>query len=1210
MRTHGIHDPLLALLLAAPLTASAVTDIWDGGGFNDLIITSANWVDNTAPLSDIDDTDLIFSGVIRLTPIFSAPFSAHSVTFSNTAGAFAIQGVQLNVGNGGIVNADTQTMTFVNPVSFSTANFFPAINAFAGDLHFANTVTLPPNTLDIFGVHDTSFENFSGTSGFDKYDSGTMTWTPSVPAAFDVRVLGGTLAMGADGSTDVFNSTASIDVLLTSTFNINENLTLNGAELTRDFNATINLAAGKTLTVQNGGDVSISGNYPISTASTTVVTGAGSTFSCTSQLLLSGGSTMNILAGADLFIGSAQVSIGDAGGNGTMTVDGSGSSLLANPLRVGFAGGAGILTFSNGSTGTINGMYIDDSMSPGTNGIVNIQSGATVTTSALEIAPNAAANHGAVTITGAGSELTVSGSTVIGAASASNGELNVEDGGAFTSGDAPTTVNATGTIAIAGGTYLSLGDLAIDGGELTRDASGQLLFDMGKTLTVQAGGDVNITGAFSSNFLSNFLVTGSGSTLSVNGNFTMMNSSELIAEAGGSVSVTGGQTNIGSGPSSGMVSVTGAGSSFTGGTLVIVGGFNTGMTFTNGSTGTFSVITIDATPNPGFSGMLSIQSGSTVSAIGLSIAPLAAANTGTVTVDGFGSTLTVTGGAPITIGAASANTGTLQVQNGGVYHSGTGLTTVNATGEIAITGGTYHSNGSLTLNGGELTRDATGVFNLAAGQTFTVQAGGDALFLGNLSISTASNIVLIGPGTTTLTTTGILSLNGGSNVTVSTGADLSSGTAQVNIGTASNGTVTVNGIGSSFSGGPLAIAQGGNTGGLTFSNNATGSFTNIFVDPSAVAETSGMLNIQSGANVTGSSLTISPSAAPNTGTVTINGTGSLLTISGSSAIGAASTNSGTLNVQSSGTFNGGTTTLNPTGTININGGTVNLNGPLVRNGGTLNFVTGALNIVDDFTVGAGGLLGTNVTLDTTRQFTTTGAATIDAPATLTFHGGTFSSGALTNNGQLDFSNSNTNLHGDVMINPGSHVSISGAGSTTTFFDDVIHNGAEILVGAGASAVFANNQSGTGPFTGLGTVTFNGVHRPGTSQALVTFGGNVIYGSSATIELELGGTVRGTDYDALDVNGHLTLDGRINVVLVDGFEPQAGTVFNLFDWGAVSGAFDLINLPKINSGLGWDTSQLFTNGTLSVVVPEPTCATLLIVAAGGLLTRLRLRRQPH
>jgi T5SS/PEP-CTERM-associated repeat protein len=1066
MRTHGIHDPLLALLLAAPLTASAVTDIWDGGGFNDLIITSANWVDNTAPLSDIDDTDLIFSGVIRLTPIFSAPFSAHSVTFSNTAGAFAIQGVQLNVGNGGIVNADTQTMTFVNPVSFSTANFFPAINAFAGDLHFANTVTLPPNTLDIFGVHDTSFENFSGTSGFDKYDSGTMTWTPSVPAAFDVRVLGGTLAMGADGSTDVFNSTASIDVLLTSTFNINENLTLNGAELARDFNATINLAAGKTLTVQNGGDVSISGNYPISTASTTVVTGAGSTFSCTSQLLLSGGSTMNILAGADLFIGSAQVSIGDAGGNGTMTVDGSGSSLLANPLRVGFAGGAGILTFSNGSTGTINGMYIDDSMSPGTNGIVNIQSGATVTTSALEIAPNAAANHGAVTITGAGSELTVSGSTVIGAASASNGELNVEDGGAFTSGDAPTTVNATGTIAIAGGTYLSLGDLAVDGGELTRDASGQLLFDMGKTLTVQAGGDVNITGAFSSNFLSNFLVTGSGSTLSVNGNFTMMNS------------------------------------------------------------------------------------------------------------------------------------------------SGTGLTTVNATGEIAITGGTYHSNGSLTLNGGELTRDATGVFNLAAGQTFTVQAGGDALFLGNLSISTASNIVLIGPGTTTLTTTGILSLNGGSNVTVSTGADLSSGTAQVNIGTASNGTVTVNGIGSSFSGGPLAIAQGGNTGGLTFSNNATGSFTNIFVDPSAVAETSGMLNIQSGANVTGSSLTISPSAAPNTGTVTINGTGSLLTISGSSAIGAASTNSGTLNVQSGGTFNGSTTTLNPTGTININGGTVNLNGPLVRNGGTLNFVTGALNIVDDFTVGAGGLLGTNVTLDTTRQFTTTGSATIDAPATLTFHGGTFSSGALTNNGQLDFSNGNTNLHGDVMINPGSHVSISGAGSTTTFFDDVIHNGAEILVGAGASAVFANNQSGTGPFTGLGTVTFNGVHRPGTSQALVTFGGNVIYGSSATIELELGGTVRGTDYDALDVNGHLTLDGRINVVLVDGFEPQAGTVFNLFDWGAVSGAFDLIDLPKINSGLGWDTSQLFTNGTLSVVVPEPTCATLLIVAAGGLLTRLRLRRQPH
>ena len=65
---------LLVFLAAAP--AFAVTDTWDGGGADDIITTALNWVDNTAPASDIANTDLIFGGIAgwrRLSRPHSAP---------------------------------------------------------------------------------------------------------------------------------------------------------------------------------------------------------------------------------------------------------------------------------------------------------------------------------------------------------------------------------------------------------------------------------------------------------------------------------------------------------------------------------------------------------------------------------------------------------------------------------------------------------------------------------------------------------------------------------------------------------------------------------------------------------------------------------------------------------------------------------------------------------------------------------------------------------------------------------------------------------------------------------------------------------------------------------------------------------------------------------------------------------------------------------
>ena len=216
--------------------------------------------------------------------------------------------------------------------------------------------------------------------------------------------------------------------------------------------------------------------------------------------------------------------------------------------------------------------------------------------------------------------------------------------------------------------------------------------------------------------------------------------------------------------------------------------------------------------------------------------------------------------------------------------------------------------------------------------------------------------------------------------------------------------------------------------------------------------------------------------------------------------------------------------------------------------------------------------------------------------------GALHTGGLTNNGVLAFSGGTADIFGDTTNAAGARIITSG-GSTMTFYDDVIHNGTEIRTSAGGASVFFGAVSGAGPFTGTGTVYFEGDLRPGNSAALVIFGGDVTYGMFAQLEMELGSTIRGTQYDAMNVGGNLAFDGTLNVSLYNGFQPQFGDMFDLFNWGSRSGTFDSVNLPTLNNGLLWDSGNLYTDGSLRVV-PEPGVVTLLV----STLALLGLRRR--
>ena len=139
----------IALLLTA--RAFAVTDTWDGGStVGPSLNLDLNWLDDSAPVSDIVNTDLLFAGVVSLIPNVSVAFSTHSIGFTNTAGAFIIGGQPLSIGMGGITNSDTQTMTFNNLVNFGDVGRSD-IDADNGGLVFNNTVTLPTGSLFVGG---------------------------------------------------------------------------------------------------------------------------------------------------------------------------------------------------------------------------------------------------------------------------------------------------------------------------------------------------------------------------------------------------------------------------------------------------------------------------------------------------------------------------------------------------------------------------------------------------------------------------------------------------------------------------------------------------------------------------------------------------------------------------------------------------------------------------------------------------------------------------------------------------------------------------------------------------------------------------------------------------------------------------------------------------------------------------------------------------
>jgi autotransporter-associated beta strand protein len=172
------------------------------------------------------------------------------------------------------------------------------------------------------------------------------------------------------------------------------------------------------------------------------------------------------------------------------------------------------------------------------------------------------------------------------------------------------------------------------------------------------------------------------------------------------------------------------------------------------------------------------------------------------------------------------------------------------------------------------------------------------------------------------------------------------------------------------------------------------------------------------------------------------------------------------------------------------------------------------------------------------------------------------------------------------------------GTTTVSAGTLIVNGTQ--TGGGATTVAAGAILGGGG-TLPGAVTVNGTVDPGAPGALagvLSVSGNATL--TGTTLIEIGGT-GAAQFDQLNMTGTLGAGGVLDVDLLPGYVAAAGHSFDVFDFTSASGGFSF-SLPALGGGLTWNTSQLLTTGTLSIVggpitaVPEPAAATLGCLAA--------------
>lgn len=257
------------------------------------------------------------------------------------------------------------------------------------------------------------------------------------------------------------------------------------------------------------------------------------------------------------------------------------------------------------------------------------------------------------------------------------------------------------------------------------------------------------------------------------------------------------------------------------------------------------------------------------------------------------------------------------------------------------------------------------------------------------------------------------------------------------------------------------------------------------------------------------------------------------------------------------------------------GGTLTIGGATQ---GTMEIAGGTLNITNGADVLANGVIRlTSGVLSANQHFRISGGS-------VTLLGSAFTQGSslvlsVENGGQISFED-------PVSIWPGRRFEVLTGGLLHANKLNVSTNSQLFIGDGGTLAVEAIDYAKTTPFpmvagsrlemdafVGSLNVPYGTVAPGREFPAGATISGSYRQQVPVTLEIEIGGTVPGQEYDQLVVNGAAEIDGKLEVFLVDLgsglYAPQLGDSFELISSVAgLTGQFAQVKLPDIAGGLAW------------------------------------------
>ncbi|HKM52557.1 MAG TPA: Ig-like domain repeat protein, partial [Isosphaeraceae bacterium] len=175
--------------------------------------------------------------------------------------------------------------------------------------------------------------------------------------------------------------------------------------------------------------------------------------------------------------------------------------------------------------------------------------------------------------------------------------------------------------------------------------------------------------------------------------------------------------------------------------------------------------------------------------------------------------------------------------------------------------------------------------------------------------------------------------------------------------------------------------------------------------------------------------------------------------------------------------------------------------------------------------------------------------------------------------------------GTVTVSSGTTLSV---GSYTQSAGTTVLNGGSI--NGGPLSIDGGALSGTGTINA--SVISGGQVVPGGTGAagLLTINGTYTQTATGSLNIELGGTSAGSQYDQLAVSGKASLGGTLSVATINNFQPVLGNAFQVLTFASAAGNFGFYNGIVLGNRLILDPALNPNNLTLTVQ-PAVTTTTL-------------------